>query len=192
MILSHLWGLHTNPQQEWQLIDAKKQELIYVISHILLISLVPAICCYFSAVYLGWYVNADEIITLAPKVALLTALSMYCLLVGSVFLLASLAYKMAGFCHAKTTFSQSFELASYAATPLLICGFAALYPQIWFMTLVGSCGLLYSIYLLFSGVPILIHVSEDKRRVYTYALLCSGLLLLFGLGSAILYIWIQQ
>ena len=191
MILNHLWGLHAHPHKEWQSIRSRREEILYSISHILLIALIPAICSYFSAVYLGWYVNLEEVITLSPKVALLASVAMYFLLVGGVLTLALLAWKMANSCGATATFTQALELSSYAATPLLICGFGALFPHIWFMVTLGIVGILYSIYLLFAGVPILINVSEDKRLLYCYALVFSGLVLLLGVVAVILYVWMR-
>jgi hypothetical protein len=192
MILNHLWGLHSHPRQEWLSIDKQHENILYGVSHILITGLIPAICSYFSAVYLGWYINFEELSTLSPQAALLTSVAMYILLVSGVFLLALIACKLAHAYGASPKFTQTLELTSYACTPLLICGFTALYPRLWFMGLVGSGGLIYSVYLLFSGVPILINVSEDKRLPYSYALVVCGLMLMFSVAGLILYIWTAQ
>lgn len=189
MILNHLWGLHTHPQQEWQAIDSAQENWFYSISHIFIIALIPALCCYISAVYSGWYINLAELIRLSAKTALLTSFGIYFGLIGGIFALACLAFHLARRYDASPTFTQALELSSYAATPLLICGFSALYPQLWFMTMMGGGGLLYSIYLLFTGVPILIHIRENQRRRYSCALLLSGLGLLFGVATLLLCLW---
>jgi hypothetical protein len=181
MILNHLWGLYSNPQDEWRSIDAKHESMIYSMSHILVIALVPAICSYFSAVYLGWYLSFDEVTTLPPLTALGASLTLYALLVCAVFVLAFMAWRMALYLGATPTFTQAAELSSYAASPLFMSGFCALYPEIWFIALVGCGSLGYSIYLLFSGVPLLIHIDDEKRRTYSLALVACGLLLLIGL-----------
>ncbi len=181
--------LEQQPEQQPKQ-DARHQgSAIYSISHILIISLIPAICSYFSAVYLGWYINFEATITLTPIVAVLTAIAMYCMIVSGVFALALVACKIAHRFNAHPSLSQTIELASYATTPLLICGFTALFPQLWFIATISSCGILYSIYLLFTGVPMLIDIDEDKRLRYSYALVFCGSILLLGIMSTMGYLW---
>ena len=79
---------------------------------------------------------------------------------------------------AKPTMTQSLELAAYTATPLFMVGFAALYPVLWFVCLVGLAGLAYSVYLLYSGVPILMHIPEEKGFIYASTVVTCGLVLL--------------
>ena len=86
MILNHLWGLYSHPRQEWRSINSGRENLIYGISHILIISLFPAICCYFSAVYLGWYVTLDQLTTLPAYTAAVVSVVLYLAMVSGVFL----------------------------------------------------------------------------------------------------------
>lgn len=189
MILNHLWGLYSHPQDEWRNIVDSKETLIYSISHVLLIALVPTICSFFSAVYLGWHLS------LAPstKVPVFNAIGacvvLYLLLVFGTLILSLIVWRMAHFFDARPSFVHSLELAAYAATPMFMAGFAALYPQNWFLLLCGVAGLSYSIYLLFSGVPILIEIPADKRRTYTLSLVACGLVLLFSLLGVMVWVW---
>ena len=44
-------------------------------------------------------------------------------------------------------------------------GLTALYPVLWFMTIAGLAALSYSVYLLYSGVPIMMNIPEEKGFV---------------------------
>jgi hypothetical protein len=189
MILNRLWELYTNPQDEWRAINDKHDNMLYSVSHIMIIALVPSICSYFSAVFLGWYINFDDVVTLSPMAAMAASVSVYCLLVSGVFTLAFIAWRLAMYFGAKPTYTQCLELSSYTATPLFISGFAALFPEIWFLALVGAVGLTYSIKLLFTGVPITIDIDPSKRRVYILSLVTCSLLMLFGLMTIMLNVW---
>jgi hypothetical protein len=189
MILNHLWGLYGHPQDELHSIDQEQENLIYSVSHILIIALIPTICTYFSAVYLGWHINLGEVGFVAPLKALIASVVVYALMIGGVFVFAFTAWRLAVFMKAPSTFNQSVELSSYASTPLFMTGFCAVYPETWFIVVFGCIGLGYSAYLLFSGVTILIHVDIEKRRTYALALVACGLVILIGLIGVMMWIY---
>lgn len=189
MILNHLWGLYSHPNDEFQAINNARESFIYSLSHILITALVPTICCFFSAVYLGWYLSLEATSKLPLLKALGGALLIYAVLVIGVFLFALLIWQLARLFAANTTFLHAVELSAYAATPLLMTGFGALYPQPWFIITVAIGGLGYSVYLLFSGVPILIDIAPIKRRTYTLSLVACGLILIFSLLGTMIWVW---
>lgn len=189
MILNHLWGLYSHPRDEWRSINESKETLIYSISHIVIIALVPVICCFFSSVYLGWYPSLEPTNKVPMLNALFACVILYFLLILGTFLLSLLVWQLARVFDTRPSFVHSLELAAYAATPLFMAGFAALYPQPWFIMLCGGAGLCYSIYLLFSGVPILIDIAPEKRRTYILSLIATGLVLLFSLLGVMVWVW---
>ena len=140
MILNHLWGLYAHPKEEWQTIDARHESLRYSLIHILLVALIPSVCAYFSAVHIGWSIGVGEPISLTAESALMLAVAMYIALILGVFALAYLAHWMAHTFGSEPTYTQTLELASYTSTPLFMVGIAALYPELWFVMLVGLAG----------------------------------------------------
>jgi hypothetical protein len=67
--------------------------------------------------------------------------------------------------------ARAFKVAVYSATPVWLAGVFALYPPLWVLGVVG----LYSIYLVYRGLPILMRTNTP--RPWLYALLIS----MFGL-----------
>jgi len=181
MILNHIWGLYAHPKEEWQTIEKRHESLIYSLAHILTIALIPAICSYFAAAHIGWSVGAGDPIRLPQANAMMMSIAMYLGLVLGVFALAYLIQWMAKTFDSSPDFTQSLELAAYTATPLLMVGITALYPVLWFVALAGIAALAYSVYLLYSGVPIMMNIPEEKGFIYASSVVTCGLVLLVSL-----------
>lgn len=189
MILNHLWGLYAHPVDEWHTIDERHESFKYSMSHILLIALIPSICGYFSAVHIGWSIGAGDPIVLTESSALMLSGAMYVALVAGVFMLAYLAHWMAHTFGSEPTYTQTLELSAYTATPLFMAGLGALYPELWFVMMVGLVGLAYSVYLLYAGVPILMHIPEDRGFIYSSSVVTCGLILLVCILTATAMLW---
>lgn len=189
MILNHLWGIYAHPKEEWHVIDERHESYFYSLSHIAIVSLIPSLVCYYASAHLGWSIGAGELIKLSKQSAMLLSVGMYFGLMTGVVALAILIHELAKIFDSSPTYTQSLELAAYTATPLFMVGFAAFYPALWFVMMVGFAGLAYSVYLLYSGVPILMHIPEDKGFIYSSSVVTCGLILLVILmvGSVILW-----
>lgn len=191
MILNHLWGLYAHPREEWQTIDKNKESMRYSIMHIMLVALIPCVCGYFSSVHIGWKLGNRDPFMLTSDSALLISGLMYLALILGVGLLAYLAKILGQAFEADVTFTQAAELAVYTATPIFMVGFAALYPVLWFVMLVGLAGIAYSVYLLYSGVPILLHIPEEKGFIYASSVVTCGLVLLVIIMATTAIVWTQ-
>ena len=178
MILNHIWGLYAHPLREWRTIDERHESLPYSLSHILLVALIPAVCAYYASAHLGWSIGARESIYLTRESALAMAVVMYFGLIAGVCALAYIVHWMAKTFGAAPTFTQSLELAAYTATPVLMAGVGALYPELWFVSMVFLGGVAYSVYLLYVGVPILMHIPEERGFIYASSVVTAGLVLM--------------
>ncbi|QPG06690.1 YIP1 family protein [Salinimonas marina] len=189
MILNHLLGIYTHPREEWECIDKKHENYAYALSHILFIALIPSLVTYYSGTQLGWSFGAGELIRLTPQSAVFLATGMYFGLVIGALCLAVMIHELANIFDATPTYTQSLELAAYTATPLFMVGFAGLYPELWFVMSVGLIALSYSVYLLYSGVPIIMHIPEEKGFIYASSVVTCGLVLLSILMAATVIAW---
>ena len=189
MILNHIWGLYAHPKDEWQTIEKRHESLTYSLMHILVVSLIPAICGYYAAAHIGWTIGVGDPIKISPSSAQLMAVALYGALVFGVFALAYLIQWMAKTFDSKPSFVQSLELAAYTATPMLMVGVAALFPVLWFVTLAGLGAVCYSVYLLYSGVPIMMNIPEDRGFIYSSSVVTCGLVLLVGIMAFSAIMW---
>ncbi|WP_330959018.1 Yip1 family protein [Photobacterium sp. 53610] len=189
MILGHLFGLYTHPKKEWHNIDEQHEGVQSSLSHILLVALLPPIFAYISSVFIGWRVGAVDPIHLTPASALGMSVAMYVALIGGVFALAYLTYWMSHTFGSTPTYTQALELAAYTATPLFMVSIAALYPQLWFLMIAGLVGITYSVYLLYTGVPILMHIPEERGFIYASSIVTCGLVLLVSIIAGSVILW---
>jgi len=189
MILNHIWGLYTHPKDEWQTIEKRHESLMYSLMHILVVALIPAICGYYAAAHIGWTIGVGEPIKISPSSAQIMAVAMYFALVLGVFALAYLIQWMAKTFDSNPTFVQSLELAAYTATPMLMVGITTLFPVLWFVALAGIAAVSYSVYLLYSGVPIMMNIPEDKGFIYSSSVVTCGLVLLVAIMALSAMFW---
>ncbi len=63
---------------------------------------------------------------------------------------------------------QAFKVAAYAPTASWVAGLVMILPQLAIVALLGG---LYSLYLLYVGLPKLMKPAEDKALVYTLAVI---------------------
>lgn len=189
MILNHIWGLYAHPREEWQTIEKRHESLMYSLVHILTIALIPSICGYYAAAHLGWSIGAGDPIKLTKNSAMIMSVGMYGALIIGVFALAYLIHWMAKTFDSSPNFTQSLELAAYTATPLLMVGVTALFPVLWFVVLAGMGAVSYSVYLLYSGVPIMMNIPEEKGFIYASSVVTCGLVLLVSIMAASAIMW---
>ncbi|NQY88057.1 MAG: YIP1 family protein [Colwellia sp.] len=189
MILNHIWGLYAHPKDEWQTIEKRHESLMYSLVHILVVALIPAICGYYAAAHIGWTIGVGEPIKVSQSSAQIMAVAMYVALVTGVFALAYLIQWMAKTFDSKPSFVQSLELAAYTATPILMVGITTLFPVLWFVALAGLAAVCYSVYLLYSGVPIMMNIPEEKGFIYSSSVVTCGLVLLVAIMALSAMFW---
>ena len=71
---------------------------------------------------------------------------------------------------------QAFKLAAYAPTASWVAGIIMIVPALWFIAILGS---LYSLYLLYVGLPKLMKPAEDKTVIYILAII--GVMIVIGI-----------
>jgi len=189
MILNHIWGLYAHPLDEWKTIDQRHESFRFALSHILLIALLPCAAAYYASAHIGWSIGAREAIYLTQQSASMMAVAMYAGMIVAVFALAYLIHWMAKTFGATPTYTQSLELAAYTATPAIMSGVAALYPELWFVTMAFLAGVAYSVYLLYSGVPILMHIPEERGFIYASSVVTAGLIMMVVLMVVSAMLW---
>jgi hypothetical protein len=190
MFLSHVWGLLTKPEQEWKNIRKERCTIgkCYC-SHLLLLAAIPAAAGYIGTTQVGWQIGAREVNKLTPDSALTIAVLFYLTMLTAVFTIGKLIQWMGQTYGAKRDLPQSIALAAYTATPLFLIGLMLLYPVLWLNLLLGLPALAYTVYLLYTGVPIMMGISKERGFLFSSAVLAVGLVMLVGLLAASIILW---
>ena len=189
MILNHLWGLCVHPKQEWNEIDGQNENVSSSLIHMLIMAFIPVLTGYYATAHIGWSIGVGDVVKLSEESALRISIAMYVALVLSVFTLSFLTHWMAITFGATPSYKQTIELTVYASTPVFISGLSALYPELWFLTIAGLIGVGYSVYLLYIGVPILMHIPEERGFIYASSIVTASLVLLVSIIILSILLW---
>jgi Yip1 domain len=190
MILSHVWGLFAHPEEEWKTIRKENCTIgkCYC-SHVLLLAAIPPLAGYIGTTQVGWQVASREVHRLTPDSALWIAVLSYFTILVAVFSIGKMIHWMGQTYGAKQTLSQCIALAAYTATPLFLMGVMLLYPVLWLNLLLGLPVLAYTVYLLYTGVPIVMGIPAERGFLFSTAVLAVGLVALVAVLAATVILW---
>jgi hypothetical protein len=157
-IVERAKNLILHPQHEWEAIATEPHTVqdLYT-GYVMILAAIPAVCYFIGFSLVGpTFVGVGYRVPIAHGVAHM--ISLYVLTIGFVYALAAFIDSFAPKFGGERNFIQSFKIAAYAPTPAWLAGVFYLIPAFSILTLLG----LYSLYLLYTGVPLLKRVSEDK------------------------------
>lgn len=190
MLFTHVWGLLANPKKEWKSIRDEHCTITKCYcSHVLLLAAIPVLAYYFGTTHVGWDVGGAGPVRLTQHSALQISILTYVTMLVAVFSLGKAIHWMGQTYGSKQSLPQAIALAAYAATPLWLIGATFVYPILWLNMLLGLPALAYTVYLLYSGLPVMMHVSEERGFLYSSAVLAVGLVMLVGVLAATVILW---
>ncbi len=190
MVIGHIIGLFTHPQQEWHKIRAERCSVILCyLRHVLLLAAIPPIAGFIGTTQIGWTIGNSGPITLTVSSALTIAIAYYLAMIIGVFSMGYSVHWMGKTYGAEQPLERAIVFAAYTATPLFLVGIMQLYPVLWLNMLIGILALSHTVYLLYSGLPIMMEVSEERGFLYASAILGVGLVTLVAMLAATAFLW---
>ncbi len=75
---------------------------------------------------------------------------------------------------------QAIKVAAYSATPQWIAGIFGLIPALLVLVMIAA---LYSLYLFYLGLPVLMKVPQEKAMVYTVVVIVAVIVLFLVVGA---------
>ena len=85
--------------------------------------------------------------------------------------------------------SPCVRLAAYTATPLFFIGIVELQPIFWLYFVTGLSALAYSVKLLYTGLPIMMEIDEERGFLFSSAVLAVGMVALVLIMVATAILW---
>ncbi len=107
-----------------------------------------------------------------------SALVTYVLVLGGTYLLGLIIDAMAPTFNGQRSQIQGLKVAVYSSTASWVAGVFHLIPGLRILTLLG----LYSLYLLYLGLPLLMKSPRDKAAAYTVVVIVSAVVLFMVTG----------
>lgn len=158
-------------------------------SHTIFLAAIPAICGFIGTAFIGWHIGVGPPVKLTIASAGTIAVLYYFAMLVAVVSIGAMIKWMGQTYDADRPMSRAIVLASYTATPLFLIGIFQLYPILWLNMILGLPALAYTVYLLYSGLPIMMEVSAEKGFLYSSAVLAVGLVALVATLAATAILW---
>lgn len=190
MFIQHIIGLFTDPTKQWVKIREQYQrEGRQSIGHIFLLAAIPAISGYIGTTQVGWRIGVGDPIRITGDSAVAIAVIYYLALMVGVFSIGWVIHLLGKAYEVVKPLPLCIALASYIATPLFLIGIMQVYPVLWLNMLIGLPALAYTVYLLYSGLPIMMEIPPEKGFLYSSAVLAVGLVALVALLAMTALLW---
>lgn len=189
-MISHVAGLFTHPHKEWEEIRDTQETVSHLyFAHVLFLALIPPISMYIGTTKVGWVIGNGAPVMLTESSAMTMSILMYLALLAGVGVMGAFIDWMSRTYDSAPGLARSIVFAAYTATPLFVAGLCALYPNVILTMLVGIGAVFYTVYLLYTGIPIFMKIPEDEGFVYASSILTIGLVMFVALMAITVLIW---
>ncbi len=178
-ILARAKSILTQPVSEWDVIDGERSSISAIFkSYVIPLAAIAPIATLLHSLLFGYSLFG---ISYRPSLvgAITTAIISYLLSLAAVFGLSWIINALAPSFGGTPNRLQSFKVAAYGATASWIAGLFNLLPGLGFLSILG----LYSLYLLYLGLPKLMKAPEEKAASYGIASIVAAFLLFLITGS---------
>ena len=175
-LLGRVSAILMRPNETWDLIDAETTQVpdLYK-TYVAPLAAIPAVCGAVSLLGLGGIQLFGVHLRPSFTGAITEMVVNYVLTLVGVYVLALVIDELAPRFGAARGRTQAFKLAAYSGTAWWVAGFFRLLPGVGgvFMLLGG----LYTLYLMYLGLPKLMKVEDDRTMPYLAVSLAVTLLL---------------
>jgi Yip1 domain len=175
-LVERVKGIILSPQTEWPVIAGESGDAGYLFrNYVAILAAIPAVCGFVGRLLIG-----GSIIR-----ALIGAVIGYLLTFVAVYIMAWVVNQLAPTFSGQKDFPSALKLTVYSATPSWLAGVFLLIPALGFLRILG----LYSLYLLYLGLPPLMKTPPEKAIWYTIvSIVCAIIvwIVLFSVITAIL------
>ena len=190
ILINHVLGLLLQPQQEWQAIRDNPKTLAQCYTELILIlALIPPFAGFYGTTQIGWQLGWESPVKLTTESALPITIAYYIAILIAIFLVGKAIHWMARTYGASPSLADCVKLAAFTAIPLLLVGLAQFYPVLWVNFLIGLPALAYTVYLLYTGVPIMMNISKEQGFLLSSAVITFGMVALLAVLASTIILW---
>jgi len=158
-----------SPKTEWQVIEGEPGDANYLFTnYVAILAAVPAV-----AAFLGY-----SIAGLGIGRALILAIFLYVVYCAAWYVEALVIDGLAPTFGGQKNFPNALKVAAYSSTAGWLAGIFQLLPPISVLSILG----LYSLYLLWLGLPVLMKSPPDRATGYTAAVVVIMFVIMIIIG----------
>ena len=170
-LIARVQRLLLSPAAEWDAIDGEGADVAHIYqSYVLPLAGLAALAGFIGTSLIG--VGGFHVGLVSGLIAAIVSVAAAA---GFIYVMALIIDALAPQFGAKQEFGQAFKVAAYTPTASWVAGMFMILPM---LRLVALIGVLYSLYLLFVGLPKLMKPAADKAMIYTLAVI--GCMIVIG------------
>lgn len=180
-MIQHTFGLLFRPSHQWRSISELPQSSQNIlVLYPFVFAILPAVAWYWGTSRVGWTVGTyDEVIKLTEASALQVNILFYCVMVAAVGAIGYFIHWMSDTYGAEnSTIAKGIMIAGLTSTPLFVAGLVGFYPVLWIDLLIGVAAISWSVYLMYLGIPIVMHIPQERGFLFSSAILAISLVIL--------------
>lgn len=190
MLLKHVWDILTTPRSAWEAIREEQWSIAELYLRVLVpLALISPVAGFIGTTQFGWQIGAGDPVKLSVGSALPISIVYFGAILVAVFVIGVLIFWMSETYGEKQPLERCISIAVYTAVPLFLVGAVQLFPVLWINFLFGLPALAYAVYLLYSGIPIMMGISVERGFMFSSAVLAVGLVALVGLLVTTVVLW---
>ena len=154
-----------------ELSDTRPDPHLVFFKYFIWLAVIPPLFAYIGAANFGWRLGAaDPLFVPSGELALVSVGYFFTLLFGFVST-AIVAQWMAATYGARHSLGIHFALVTILAAPLVVGSAVHLFPHVFINIVVLIPTLIWSMYLLYKGLPIVLKISPERGMLMASALI---------------------
>jgi hypothetical protein len=175
-LIQRVKNILITPKTEWPVIDAEPDTIggIYK-NYVMILAAIPPIC-----LLIGLLVFGMPYFVFPMGYLIAQAVLSYLMALASCYVLALIIDALAPSFGGTKDIVKAFKVAAYSSTAAWVVGIFYVIP---FLAILGIVGGLYTLYLLYLGLPVLMKTPADKAVVYTVAIIVAAIVIYFIVGA---------
>jgi hypothetical protein len=178
-LVQRVKGILLSPQTEWQVIDAEPTTTAELYkSYIAPLAAIGPIAQIIGYSVFGITVPFAGTYRVPIGSAITSALIAYILTLAGTYVLALIIDALAPTFSGQRSQIQALKVAAYSSTASWLAGIFALIPGLRLLAILG----LYSLYLLYVGLPIVMKSPREKAMGYTVVVILAAIVLFMIIG----------
>ena len=179
----------TRPEVGWQTIAARRGSWPGTLLLLLLLAALPAVAWYYGVTEVGWSLGRGSPLRITPESARVIIALFYVAMVGGILVIAAAVQWMSVTYGAQPQPLDALRLATFTGLPLFVAGLTGFIPILWLDLVIGVLAGGYALVLLYTGIPVLMHIPKERGYLFSSAIVAVCLVLLIALMGVTVTLW---
>ena len=162
-----------------------------LLKYALWLGLIPPVSAFFGATLFGWRLGAGEAVLFSVPDALAICAAYYLALLAGFAVAAQVALWMRKTYADAAEPGQCWALVAVVGTPMAVGGILHLYPSAVLNVAALTPAFLWSVYLLYTGLPVVLKNGPERGMLMASAILGFVLTALAAFMTFIMILWVH-